>query len=382
MRLSKSALFAGGAVLALFGGCSLESPAKNSGLRILLEDAQSNLSSLLPVAGLAARYQMAAAPPSTISDINCFTVNITGSGIASNSSDLLGCTSGSNFNGTGPGVLSELFQRGGSVTVDVPSGDNRRIDVYGLYPSTSIPDCGGTSGGNHADEYAYYIGGKTVSLKESTTVSVPISYVPRNPDITCTGGSGQNLSFTPDGTAANGRIFYDGCNDTAGGTLSTALPAPSTGGIEFTGPEYTTVSDEGANYTIKSCTPGGAVYRTAINTIVWDLTGKDLSTYTQMVIMFKGLAGMKASCTGGYSAAGSNTNLMRFQIWNATGGAWQDVGPIGTTYNLTGQQFTSNLAQYRDGSNKVWARIVSTEAYSPSECSQIETDYVRLAFFH
>lgn len=181
MRAQRVGFIAGiAAVLSLFSGCSLERPASGTGLRIVLEDKQAQSFSLLndPAAILA--------DPTSNSDFNCFTVNVTGSGIVSNAKTFGGCTSTDNFAGRGPGILAQPVTRGSTIELELPAGQGRTIDVYGIYPS--LPECGGTSNQSSA---GYFLGGVTKDLLASATVSIGINFNSSslNSKITCSGGS-------------------------------------------------------------------------------------------------------------------------------------------------------------------------------------------------
>lgn len=72
------------------------------------------------------------------------------------SEELSGCISYDNMNGTGVGILSEVFPRGEPIELLVPAGKSRRIDVYGVYPNYCIETDSSTDGG--AGGGGYYLG--------------------------------------------------------------------------------------------------------------------------------------------------------------------------------------------------------------------------------
>lgn len=173
------------ACVVVFSGCSLEKP-EQAGNKLVIKLAESAsqsplqaLSSLAPGLGLLA-------DPSTTSDFNCFTVNVTGSGITSNSKITTeGCSSPDNFNGTGPGFIATPVTRGNSMVLEIPSGLQRSVNVYGLFPSVS--ECGGSNSSGASG--GYFLGGTKVDLLESKSITIPISLTASaiSNKFTCTG---------------------------------------------------------------------------------------------------------------------------------------------------------------------------------------------------
>jgi len=365
----------GACIITGLNGCSLENPAKNGGLRIVIEDTQKHLASLLPFPGSKGRFRINMTAPTTTSDFDCFAANITGSGISGDSEDLIDCSSPSNFNGKGAGILTDLFVRGEAVEVEIPTGD-RTIDIYGIYPSDGIPECGGDgSNSNVGEGYAYYVGGKTVAIKEPTSVVIPISFSSRPADIVCSGDTHGSLVLVPDGTAAKGRAFVKACGDSS----TFGSDTPSTAGTEFTAGEYASLSDLGGSAVAKTCNSGFSDVTQTI-TYVWDLSAYDTFAYDEMYVHWYGAAGVKGSgcSTGPTSVSPDASNSMMVQIWNDTNSAWEDIGPIGTTVALAGNYFSPSY-DYIDSSNKIYIRANGGGANPvPSNCSLVETDFVKL----
>lgn len=123
--------------------------------------------------------------PINRASFDCFAVNLTGPGIGS-FGDTTDCEKGSDdMNGRGVGILSDLFNTGENIFLDdVPSGNDRRADVYGLYPSP--PDCGGTLAAGSIVG-VYYLGGKTFNLESNTTLTITTSFTAgQSPSMACT----------------------------------------------------------------------------------------------------------------------------------------------------------------------------------------------------
>lgn len=174
-----------GAVLGLVlfsSGCSLEKPTNTMGLKIILEDQQAQSFNLFSDPSILA-------DPTSNSDFNCFTVNVTGPGVPSNVQAFGGCSSGDNFHGRGQGLMAKPVPRNSSIELDLPAGSARTIDVYGIYPPLS--ECGGSDNSSSA---GYYLGGVTRDLLTSTSVAIGINYtsaaIPGK--VTCSGDHSTN----------------------------------------------------------------------------------------------------------------------------------------------------------------------------------------------
>ena len=139
-------------------GCSLEVPSKGKGLSIRLEDRQAPLPANLLLASPQAIWDSAAllaATPTVISDFNCFTVNVTGQGVAPSVS-MAGCTLTNDPAGAGFGAVASPVARGTPIELDLAAGTNRRIDVYGIFPPTK--ECAaGSSGSSNANSQGYFV---------------------------------------------------------------------------------------------------------------------------------------------------------------------------------------------------------------------------------
>ncbi|GEM_PF-1811005 len=157
-----------------------------SGLRIILEEQPQN-TLITNLHNTFNTFAPTIDAPTSISDFNCFAVNVTGEGIQSNPDALSDCSSTDNFAGVGVGIVSKgLFSRGQSITLDIPAGPKRNIDVYGIYPPAN--DCpGGASGASgSSSDSGYFLGRATRDLSEPATVVIPISYSGASATITCT----------------------------------------------------------------------------------------------------------------------------------------------------------------------------------------------------
>lgn len=200
------------------GACSLEVPgAKDAGaLKILLDerDPAAFFSSLMledPIRVMA---------PTTISDFNCFIVNVTGPSISGNALLPADCAVSDNFRGRGPGIMPFPVPRGRTIEVTISAASQaRQIDVYGIYPPVS--ECGGTSTPGSTKE-GYFLGGTQAVIDEAKSVTIPVSFSGTAASFSCTehaGGGGAEFGTAGDGdqtyvasTASNtaltnGRIF-------------------------------------------------------------------------------------------------------------------------------------------------------------------------------
>lgn len=208
-------------------GCSLKNPNDiNSNKLFINIERQKNLnespqflstneltSFLLP--------PNASGNPQTIDDINCFAINVTGSGILPDN-DLHDCRilQPFNMNSVGVGKISEMYPSGTSIQLDVQPGFNRRIDVYGVYPTNLT--C------NNNDEIpaaqkGFYLGGLTTDLLGDTSVSIPVSYDQNNPNIGVVCDKDLLMKF---GTLSSGhRIYYS--NAISGPATPTPYPTAS-----------------------------------------------------------------------------------------------------------------------------------------------------------
>ena len=156
------------------------SSKKNPSFKIILQDQDPPSKVISLYDGLTTPVGVLSTTPSTSGDFNCFTVNVTGSGIAS-SSMASRCTDSSNYNGRGLGALAPPTVRGTAIQLDVPAGPSRHIDVIGIYPS--IPECGATPSATSSS--GYFLGGTTVNLLTDTAITIPISYTGQTGTMTC-----------------------------------------------------------------------------------------------------------------------------------------------------------------------------------------------------
>lgn len=230
--------------MGLLAACSLDVPKHDGGgsLKIKVEDVdQPKLDSAALIDQLSALWKNSLGlamltGPSVTSDFTCFAANVTGEGIASLSSKLQGCTSPSNMRGVGVGAISDTVPRGGTIQLDITSGKNRTIDVYGVFP----PDqgCGASSGssgssGSTGGNGGYFLGRVVRDIGADTSVTVPISYGGGAADVTCTGG-GNNGGGGGNTFQFNKLFPYGG--RTSGGFQITL------GGALFSGPASVTVN--------------------------------------------------------------------------------------------------------------------------------------------
>ncbi len=165
----------------IFSGCSLE--RKNiDGIKVVLDRSAERL---------ASEMSLLASPtsPTTIGDFSCYLLNVTGNGIPEGA--LSGCTPSGNFQGRGVGFTS-LPTKGNVIPVQVPLGDVRTFDVYGLFPPTGTcmsesSDVGATSG--------YFLGNAVSDLVASLTVNIPVAFNGGASAFSCNGASASATKY-------------------------------------------------------------------------------------------------------------------------------------------------------------------------------------------
>lgn len=358
-------------LVCLSQGCSLEKPEANSGsLQIKLEDQQQDLaqSSIMVSPNLDADSlgDIGILAPTTISDFNCFAVNVTGAGVPT-SARLDGCTLTDNFGGHGTGILSDPVSRGKPITVDVPSGLKRIIDVVGIYPPTS--ECGGTGGGTND---GYIVGSQVVDLLEPKAVTIPISFSNTGKAISCTGGG--HASFTPP-------LLTAGHTSTCTSFFAPpTTPAPTTTPIggTFSGGDITEVSTDNGTMINSECSASSS--QMGVMEFHFDVTGMNLANTSRFNIVWKGLVGYYGGACS--MAASVSTTGGQIYIYNYDNGAspnWVQIGgnsiqttgieTITGTFSTTPSQFTFN--------NRIVVRVI-TPSTSISTCATVRTDYIKL----
>ncbi len=186
----------------LSASCSMEAPKGNFFKIFIRDDSKTALNalSLMPhledVAALATN-------PSSVSDFNCFTVNVTGAGVSANS-PFAGCSDSAGFNGRGLGVLAKPVPRGTGIEVDVPSGTSRHIDVIGIFPS--VKECTGVETATNSQ--GYFIGGTNTDVSANLSVTIPVTYGGQDGTMTCKGSGPSGSS----GSGGAGLVFGDGAD--------------------------------------------------------------------------------------------------------------------------------------------------------------------------
>ncbi|MBI3555793.1 MAG: IPT/TIG domain-containing protein [Deltaproteobacteria bacterium] len=222
-----------GCILGLAVGlsaCSLEAPKSNNGIKIVIDDPHKNAALAAPMLNsfesLMFSPHILAVGPSSTADFTCFAVNVTGAGISPNSAQLQGCTSSTNMHGTGVGSVSNTTARGTPVSLAVPSGPSRTIDVYGVFPPDQ-QNCGGAAQGSSGGGGGggYFLGRTVSDLAADTTVTVGIAYGGAAPDVVCTGGNGSGQGLQVNSPFPGGGINTGGFNVTVNGSgfLATAI---------------------------------------------------------------------------------------------------------------------------------------------------------------
>lgn len=157
----------------MLSGCSLDPASDGKKLTIKIEDEPGQGAQLVSISEwLNGGLFSPVANPVASTDFECFALNVTGSGISSAQSFFNDCESPDNFAGVGVGKFAGFARRGESLQVQIPTGTNRRFDIYGVFPN--IPECGGPSNGQGGSK-GYFVGRKTQDITDETSLSIPIN---------------------------------------------------------------------------------------------------------------------------------------------------------------------------------------------------------------
>jgi len=170
-----------------FSACSFEKPSPPTNtFQIVLKDQPSP--SVIPeslMTSFLERLEFDRSiglqnTPTSPSDFQCVAVNVTGEGVSGPMMLPNNCTSSDNFSQRGPGIISPLISRGGSISMEVPAGRARTIDVYGMYPNSGsgCVDIGTSAG--------YLLGRVTADLIEPKTITIPVAYSGGTSSFSCT----------------------------------------------------------------------------------------------------------------------------------------------------------------------------------------------------
>lgn len=369
MKYSKLAVYA--ITAAAITGCSLEMPkAPQGGLKILIDpqpEAQFYSSS---IDGPSIQT------PTSITNFNCFAVNVTGSSIPPNLNRLNGCSSTNNFGGSGVGRIEGLVARGQAVVMDVPSGSGHRIDVLGIYPQSGTCSGGGGGGGGGSpsfsdtgEQYGYVVGRATVDLLEPKSVTIPVSFSTGTPiSLTCKDFE----KFIPAFNApASGQIFEVGCV-AAGSVASTA---PGTGAQIVDASYGPAVTEDGSLFLGTGCTTSSAQF---ILEMRWNVSGQNITRFESLEILWKGQAGVVSTCSTAPTASTGATGQPAFQIYNFSTSTWESYSSAPGISLQTYSLYKSPVGQYVSSSGIVAARIVGGEVLSAGQCSVAQTDAVQL----
>ena len=376
MKISRLCSLAALVALA-FNGCSLEAPDPTGGnIKI---DLQNDATTQVPHDFLSA---LADSPvfdvlttPTVVSDFNCFAVNVTGSGVSPNG-QLNNCTVADNFAGKGMGVLSKLTTRGQLVVLEVPSGTERTIDVYGVYPTPS--DCGGTPVAG-ASESGYLVGRKVLDIADSTSVTIPISFVSGTAaSVTCTnssnGGGSSAVSVALTAAGSNGCATY---------ASPPTIPAPTGAivGTAFTGPELIDAAAVNVSLAIKECTSGGPAQMHFIE-YQFDASAYNLAQYSSFTIGWHGRAG---GYSGGCTANPAENfdfgtgRVFMYRYDNGTTPAWHIVGTdtnLGTAIETRTETF-GTPSGFAFSGNRFIVRVISASV-NAADCAAVYTDAITL----
>lgn len=361
---------------AAFTGCSLEVPkAAESGLRILIDpqpEAQF-FSSLVSGPSIQA--------PTSISSFNCFAINVTGSGIPADNT-IPDCTSTNNFGGVGVGRIEGLIARNESVSMTVPSGTKRTVDVIGIYPtegSCNGGDGGGGGGGGGGgstdlsetgEVYGYIVGRVVTDIIEPKSITIPVSFASGTPiSMTC---KEFDKLIPVYGTPSQGELYDVGC--VAPASVSSTAPG---GGTQVTAANTSEATDADSTHYESGCGTSG---NQAIMEMRWNVSGRSLGHYDRFTVIWSGRAGYYgAGCSNSPPTGTTIGASPRFQIYNYALSVWEDgdasPGTAVSTYII--ERGDSTLGNYISSSGVISARVVGGEI-SISSCSTVQTDAVQL----
>ncbi len=172
--------------LSILAGCGgAKNDSQTFALKIIDQAIPGSALRLFLEPPLSTQISSPSSVPTSRASFECYGVNLTGPGIVSDAA-LIDCEVGAdNFQGRGPGLLSDLATDGEPIFIDnVPTGTGRRADIYGFYPTP--PECGGSLA-NGTVIGAYYLGGLSFNFDSDATITIPTSF---------TAGSAHSIACT------------------------------------------------------------------------------------------------------------------------------------------------------------------------------------------
>ncbi|HRK01874.1 MAG TPA: hypothetical protein PLH57_04360 [Oligoflexia bacterium] len=319
--------------------------------------------------------------PTSTTDFDCFAVNITGDGVLPDSEQFQGCSINGGAGVQSFGFFSEPFKRSSSISVEIPAGDARRIDVYGIYPSTGILECGGSMGGNGDEAAGYYVGSSTINLTASTSVSIPISFASGTTAALDCEGDGHAITYTAqvNGSNAAGR-YWNSCGDAA---LVDSTDIPPITSTAFAGAENTAVSSNDATSFNAECDYVGINFNVTVNeyAVYADLTTIQ-TYYDRLTIYWTGSAGIYSTpCDSSSSPTGAGSGATpRMEVYNDSTSTWESITTVGTTETSITHTITNPANYYDPATNAIWFRVVGGVTNGASTCSVVKTNQVYFTF--
>lgn len=263
-------------LLPLLSGCAFDAPKDSGAVKIIIDDPSTAPKSValamlenLTTSAAGGGGGGSGSSPTTTSDFNCFAVNVTGPGIVPQGGNIQDCKSTNDMHGAGVGIITNSAPRGSPISISVPAGADRTIDVYGVYPPDA--NCGGAGSGSND---GYFLGRVKQALSKDTTVTIPISYVSNtSPDVTCTPKS-SNGGLPPPPVVQVFGVFPGGGRPAGGYTVRIrgsgflSRTVAKIGGLPCITQNFVASTD--IDCTVPSALAGGATYPITVDNLDGD----------------------------------------------------------------------------------------------------------------
>lgn len=159
-----------------FAGCSLSLPDKSQLTTVVVNIPKDEARSANYLLNDGSRFSTTAVP-ATLSGFDCFALSVSGEGIAGESV----CNGRIQL-----GATTDFVAPGTSMTISVPAGKSRLIEVYGQYGNSGVCMTGDSHTGGTNSISVIKVGGTVIDLIADTSVTIGKSYDPNGSGITCT----------------------------------------------------------------------------------------------------------------------------------------------------------------------------------------------------
>ncbi len=340
-----------------------------------------------PKTDLAAFLGISTSPspaPSTIDDMSCFAVNVTGPGVIPRNQDLHNCDMSDDYAPIGFGRTSDALTFGTPITLDIPSGSSRTIDVIGLikdgggFHCDNSPSGGGDSLGL---VYGYLVGRVQKSILNSETVTINVGYSGEAPKLAC---SDDNPSMVPSGSTGNGSAIYKPVS----GCISAPAGAPSLANFsEFASTDYSRLTSGGdSQYLQTGCSWASAGNGVVMYILIDASSAGDLTRYVKATIEMSGGIGQSSGCSSVDPASppASMNGELSLEIYRP-GTGWQTLATkasgVSGVLNFNQSYNISNPADYvllSGGQSQIWYRVVTGATVG---CAEMYIDWMRFRLF-